>query len=71
MPSDASTGGTVQHLGRVVDELKRELERRTRELAEACEQQGAAAEILRVISSSPMRVQRAFAEIRGERGSSL
>ncbi|HKF10173.1 MAG TPA: hypothetical protein VKB89_15865, partial [Xanthobacteraceae bacterium] len=34
-------------------ELKKQLEARTRELAEAREQQTAASEVLRVISSSP------------------
>ena len=63
MPSDVSTAGSDQHLGRVVDELKRELEAKSRELAEAREEQAATAEILKVISSSPTESQRVFAEI--------
>ena len=35
MPSEESTAGADRHLGRVVDELKRELEAKSRELAEA------------------------------------
>src|SRR5262245_30589557 len=63
MPSDASTAGSDQHLGRVVDELKRELERKTRELAEAREQQAATAEILASISSSVTDADQVFAKI--------
>src|SRR5262245_40846356 len=63
MPSEVSTAGADQHLGRVVDELKRELEAKTRELAEAREQQSATAGILAAISSSPADLQRAFDEI--------
>src|SRR5262245_35397735 len=52
MPSDVSTAGSDQHLGGVVDELKRELEAKSRELAEARQQQAATAGILRAISTS-------------------
>jgi GAF domain-containing protein len=63
MPSEVSTAGADQDLGRVVEELKRELEAKSRELAEAREQQAATAGILASISSSPADLQRVFAEI--------
>src|SRR5262249_36277112 len=63
MPSEVSTAGADQHLGRVVDELKRELEAKSRELAEAREQQAASAEILAAISSSPTDPRGAFERI--------
>jgi GAF domain-containing protein len=46
MPSEVSTTGATQDLGRRVEELEREV-------AEAREQQAATSEILRVISTSP------------------
>src|SRR5262245_16758473 len=48
---------------RRVRELTKELSRSNAELAEAREQQAATAEILRVISGSPINSQRVFAEI--------
>src|SRR5262249_8383792 len=63
MPSEVSTSGADQHLGRVVDELKRELETKSRELAGAREQQAATSGILASISSSPADLQGVFAEI--------
>src|SRR5262245_57265575 len=65
MPSEVSAAGADQHLGSVVDELKRELEVKSRELAEAREQQAATAGILAAISSSPTDLQRVCAEIAG------
>src|SRR5262245_63958054 len=65
MPSEVSAAAADQHLGRVVDELKRELEAKSRELAEAGEQQAATAGILAAISSSPTDLQRVCAEIAG------
>src|SRR5215510_6505705 len=63
MPSEVSTAGADQHLGRVVDELKRELDAKSRELAEAREQQAATAEILASISSSVTDANQVFAKI--------
>jgi hypothetical protein len=50
VPPEVSTVGVYQHLGRLVDELKRDLEDKTRELVEAREQQTATAGILAAIS---------------------
>jgi hypothetical protein len=56
MPFEVSIGGADQRVSRTVEELQRDL-------AEAQEQQAAAAEILRVISGSPTDSERVFAEI--------
>src|SRR5262245_14565065 len=63
MPSEVSTAGADQHLGRIVDELKRELDAKSRELADVREQQAATAGILASISSSPADLRRVFSEI--------
>jgi signal transduction histidine kinase len=63
MPSDEPTTGADRHLDRVVDELKRELEAKSRELAEAREQQAATAGILAAISGSPADLRDVCAEI--------
>ena len=63
MPSEVSTAGADQDLSALVDELKRELERSTRELAEAREEQAATAGILAALSNSPADLRHVFAEI--------
>src|SRR5262245_55083779 len=63
MPSEASTDAADQQLGQVVNELKLELESKSRELFEARQEQAATAEILAVISRSPTDAQQAFAAI--------
>ena len=47
----------------LVADLQEQLDRQTRELADAREQQAATSEILRVISSSPTDVQPVFETI--------
>ena len=63
MASEVPTAVADQHLGRVVDALKHELERKSRELAEAREQQAATAGILAALSSSPADLPGVCAEI--------
>src|SRR5262245_30111974 len=63
MPTEVSTAGADQQFGRVVEELKCDLERRVQELSEAREQQAATAGILAAISSAPTDLQRVFADV--------
>jgi len=56
-------GARVSNGPNSLNELKKQLEERTRELAEALEQQAATSEILRVISTSPTDVQPVFETI--------
>src|SRR5262245_46114459 len=61
MPSEVS--GADQSLSRLVEELQRALEGKSRELADAREQQAATAEILAALSNLPSDPFRVFAEI--------
>ena len=50
-------GGTPARRRRSVADLQRQLDQRTRELAEAVKQQAATAEVLKIISTSPRELQ--------------